>query len=699
MRLFINDINIELADKETIILLERNANVADPGRRAGSYTNDFKAILNPHNATALGYVDDLASISTVKVEKRQGAYLEKEEGSRIKSGFAQIVKVDHREETITITFFSGNTSWIDALKGRSIQDIWTRDLDHLWTEANIVASWSNTGGYIYPFIDYGRLTFQNSSNTFIDDWYPAMFQHTLVTRILENIGWKPSGDVIDSWLYKQTAVPFVNQRFIEETSNETLAEANRTTLQSHDLTRTPVSATSETTTELLEIDTIVKDDLGAFDLAQERYTATKSINDAVFVMTLNNASARVSIGSGSSTTATITLKIQKNGSSVQEITLNTQTADDIDNTVNGPFTISATVDLLAGDYVDCIAEFSYSSAVASTTIIQLVLNAESFTFELSEVNEEIAAGGTVTLSNNLPDIDQAEFIKDIALRHGALLTTDDYTQTLYFNSFENIVNALDEAEDWSERVNMIGVSEIDFTQIVNNYGRKSYFKYSPPGNDDDELLGYNDGRQIAYGDGRLDIDNDFIQGERDIYTSPFTATTQIEAFQGQAFGGVFMPYIPRRDYSGADTLRPNPRLLIVIQDVDIEDFNGDDGASISSVQINGGTIYTETAFSYFSKKRFNSDLDFITDTLSYDTPEDINSGDEGLLTKNYAAWLRILQNPRYIILSMKLWAHEFEFMDLSKPIYINNPEIQGYFMIDEVRFSGGDDLVRLIQVK
>ena len=697
MQFFINDTYVDLIPGESILFRLSNAEIGNPGNRSGSWTNDFKAVLNPSTQETIGYADSLQSSNSFDTQKKHAAYLKNANGSEVARGYAQIVEIDKRAKTITFTFFGGNTPWIDELRGKSIRDIWLWNLQHDWTEANIAASWSNTDGYIYPFIDYGRLTFQTDAYTFVNDWYPAMFQHTLIRRMIEAINWKVSGDIVDSWAYKHTIIPFVNERFVEDSEFQIPAEAEKTSTTGYDLTATPASGTSDSSTEVIQIDTIVTDELGAFDLGNNRYVAQKALNDAVFVATMSQTLVRRSTSNASFTDFDITWSIRKNGTAVVTQTLLSEdniSGSPADNSTTDNFTLSATMDLVTSDYVDVVIDFSYTDAVASSTIIQLLVQVADFNFQLTEVDDEIAVSGNVTLHNNLPDLDQADFIKDVIVRHGALVTVDPFSQTIYLNSTEQVLKQGETATDWSDRVDLNGISNINFTEIVTKYGKKSFFKYAAPSEDDEYVKSYNDGRELGLGDGKLDIDNDFIEGERTIYTSIFSPTLQIESAIDEFFDdSYYIPYIPRVSYDGSQTLRANPRILYVVQNTEVSDFT-----KVSSIIEIDGTNYTQTAFAYFAKPRLNSDLDFLNETLAYDTP-DINSPDDGLLTKNYAGWLRILLDPNYVRLSVKLWEHEFSNVDLTNLVEIQNTEIQGLFLIDQVEYSGDGDEVRLIQVK
>ena len=544
-------------------------------------------------------------------------------------------------------------------------------------------------------IDRGRLTFQNTGATFIDDWYPAVFQSTLVKRIFENIGWIAKGSFIDSWVHKHTIIPFTNDKFLEDNAEELEARAEYTTVKGYDLTATPASGTNDTQTDVIEINTIVTDNIGNFDLAQNRYTADRALKDAVFVARCSNTTGSIDFANASFTDASITLQIRKNGVVENEIEIITAENESgtYSDSVSGTFTISLTTDMAVNDYVDVVVLLEYTDAVVSTTIIQLLFQVGNFIFALQSVSGELLPGGNVTLSNNLPNIDQGAFIKDMMLRHGLLAIPDQYARTVSFEPFDKVLNNANNAQNLSDYVNVLTAQSIDFSKVVRDYGKKSRFYYADPNDDDNELTEYNNTETIKYGAGELEIENDFIESVKDIYTSPFGATYQGLAIDNLS-GNMSIPYIPRISYDGSDTLRTKPRLLLVVQDTLVTDFS-----TFSGVVRIDGTSYTNTAFSYFSKPLYNSGLDNITESLAFDIPNITAKMGNGLLDRWYIDWLAILNKPRFVELGVKLFSHQFETLDLSLPVYVDSKNIKGYFLIDQIVYRDGSDLLRLIQLQ
>ena len=697
MRLIIDNIDIQLAIGERIELTRSNAQVTKLGQRSGSFTNDFKVSMSANNMAALGYANELSANNTIQPEKRYEAQLFRDTGGEVKRGFIQIVSADYKNKTFTITFFTDNTSWIDLLKGKNIRDIYLGDYNHLWTKTNIVNSWTNTDGYIYPFIDYGRLTYQISTNTFIDDWYPAVFQSTLIRRMFEDIGWIAKGQFIDSWVHNHTVIPFTNSQFLEDNADELEARAEYPTVVGYDLTELPpTTPATGTQTDVIEINTIITDNVGNFDLAQNRYTADRALKDAVFVGLCSSSTASIDFAFASFTDATITLQIRKNGvveNSIELITADNESGTYSDS-VSGDYIISLTTDMAVNDYIDFAVVLEYTDAVSSTTIIQLLFQVGSFAFALQSVSGELLPGGNVTLANNLLDIDQSQFVKDIMLRHGLLAIPDQYARTVEFLPFSNVLNNAPNAQNLSDYVNILTAESIDFSKVVRDYAKQSRFYYADPNADDAEVINYNNVESLPFGAGELVVDNDFIDSVKEVYRSPFSATKQIKSFSS-ILGEVYLPYIPKISYDGSDSLTPNPRLLIVVQNTPVGDFAN----FYSTVTIDAAPAITNTAFSYFAKPLFNSNLDGVRESLGFDIPNITAKMGEGLLNRWYGDWLNILDKPRFIEIGAKLWPHQFEELDLSLPVFIDSEHIKGYFLIDQIVYRDGMDLIRLIQLQ
>ena len=115
MRLVINNIDIPLVPGENIELTRSNAQVSKLSSRSSSFTNDFKAAMTAGTIAALGYSNELSSENDINPETRYEAQVIRESGGEIARGFVQIVSADLVANEFTLTFFTGNRSWIDEI--------------------------------------------------------------------------------------------------------------------------------------------------------------------------------------------------------------------------------------------------------------------------------------------------------------------------------------------------------------------------------------------------------------------------------------------------------------------------------------------------------------------------------------------------------------------------------------------------------
>ena len=694
MNLFINDTKIELAPGEQIILSNSVGRVGEIDSRSGVVSADFDIIASASNTEALGYNNLLESGSTVSPSLKQPAYIE-DDGHEITRGFVQIVSWDKRNNRISVAFFGNNTNWFDLLAGKFIADIDLSEYNHTWTEANIVASWSNTDGYIYPFLNYGRLDGLLTASTYIDDWYPAVYQSTIAKKIFEGIGYKVAGPYTNGWTYKNTIIPFTNGQFLASGVGPSPSEAQKG-VYSTSLVESPVPGTSDSTSVVLTTPTIATDPDSAHSTSG-RYTAQEDLTQAVFRFTING-SAEITMANGVSTptTCTINFSVKENDSTtLLSVDLLTNTAN---NTVSatGPWVFDVQTDLASGNYINGNITLSYVDAVTSSTTVDISYDQTLYEFGLIETDEEIQPGGIVTLSNNLPNISQLDFVKDMIIRENLIITTNVITGTVYFTRFDDLYANMGSAVDWSDKVDLGDRLDIGFSEVVSAYARNNYFKYQDPEDDDYDLVDYQDNNNYPLGHGTFTIVNDFLPEDQEYYTSPFGATLNADSVDG-GVNTFKLGYIPRFDYSASARFEANPRILYVARDVSTDDIN----TTGSGVIFIDGTSYSETAYAWFSKSRLNSDVDDHDENLSFDLPTFNGAFGTSLLSRNYSNLLRILNKPRYVEIGVRLWAHEYRNLDFTIPIYIHAGDLQGYFYVDAIEEYEGDRtpaIAKLVQL-
>ena len=102
------------------------------------------------------------------------------------------------------------------------------DLDHEYNYGEIVSSWSNTDGYVYPMLDYGvnePLYQQTSERIYkVNDFRPAVFLHDIVDRIFRFADFSYTSTFLSSTFFQRLIIPWTNEGFTiseEEVANRT----------------------------------------------------------------------------------------------------------------------------------------------------------------------------------------------------------------------------------------------------------------------------------------------------------------------------------------------------------------------------------------------------------------------------------------------------------------------------------------------
>ncbi|MHC4870125.1 MAG: hypothetical protein ACYTE2_10675, partial [Planctomycetota bacterium] len=91
------------------------------------------------------------------------------------------------------------------------------DLDHEYNYGEIVNSWSNTDGYVYPMLDYGvnePLYQQTSERIYkVNDFRPAVFLHDIIDRIFSFADFSYTSTFLSSAFFRKLIVPWTNEGF------------------------------------------------------------------------------------------------------------------------------------------------------------------------------------------------------------------------------------------------------------------------------------------------------------------------------------------------------------------------------------------------------------------------------------------------------------------------------------------------------
>jgi hypothetical protein len=665
LELYINDIQIDLAESAYIGLDFEVNNLGSIETRQGFKSNDFNIQLSNKNVKALGFTNLIIlqySVANISPFIRQTASI-KQFNNYLSIGFIQIVKFNNNQ-TATVSFFGSNTDWFLLVKQLTFCDLDFSAYVHTYTAANIVASYSNTEGYIYPLIDYGKFT-DRSYDAIVDEFAPAVFVSTIVKQAFQKAGYKISGTFLDKIYYKRLIIPFSKKGWLQQTQD--YLDSRQLLFNSDPKIDSFTFADGFIP---LQFENVIKNDFGWF--SSPTITTTENIK-VKFTLSLDFV---IVIGN-------LSFREQSSGIALFQIANTTGV-----QTKTGVFTFEA--ELEAG----VVYEFNYVSTNLGTS----TLNLTTFEVDMTIVNE-VLEGQPVSLCVNLPKISISDLLLTLCYQFTLFFQVNPYTRTVDVFQFNDLYRNIPNAKNWSDKLIGGRVDEMNFTEIVQNYGQNTIFKYKENDNDT-ELDAYFVVNDENFGSGDFQIANDFIIDEKTLLESKFAPTININSFQDTAY----IPFIPIYELNNEvfeARIDPKPRILMLSGVENIPDF-GYPFETFTIEGVLGNETVSAMPFTYFFKQTLGiTTIDNFDFGLAFDVPNIPQPNDTTLIEKYYLELNRVLNAPIYLKAFFQLRQIDIDNLDFSLPIYLGYP-YNSYFFLNKIKqFRNSDTLTEceLIQLK
>jgi hypothetical protein len=447
-----------------------------------SYSFELQKTLN--NTRILG--NPMPDNLNKGVYQRIEASILNSDGAEIYKGYLRIEKV--LTGTYTCSFFAGNNNWFGMITGL-MSELPLSEYDQELNIDNVQASWDNTSGSTYTMVDNGALFTRGAAHLKIEDFVPGIYVKTLFQKIFNSAGIKLQGELLNDWMF-QNIICQKSPKNSNEIDRRT-SYVQKTTLQ----IEPEVPATIVPIKVLFDNDTtypFFDGDADLFDLPNSRYIADVPMDVEISASFLHN-----DLISDRSTW----IYAYVNGVQNKEIGV----------TKSGPTPVAsattsgtARVSLNTGDILEIYIEEEFSSLATDP-------------FEIYSGNVKITP---IFLYKNfgastVPNWTQQQFVSNVLRLFNALPSYNTANSTLTINLFDKIKErpALDLSEYISD-------TEVDYSEFVANYGKKSKMSYNEV--EFDDLKAYNSDKYFDYGQGYIEVNNDFIEPETDIIESDFS---------------------------------------------------------------------------------------------------------------------------------------------------------------------------------
>lgn len=432
-----------------------------------SYAFDLPKTINNTRILQNPFPDNISK----PVYQQIPARLLSDSGAELYDGYLRVEQVT---EVYACSFFAGNNNWF-AMIGGLLSEL---DLDQFsieQTRANIVDSWSQTEGIVFPLVDNGGLLTRSFRQTKIEDFVGAFYVKTIFNQIFAEAGIKIQGELLEDWMF-QNIVCLKNSKSQEEI-NARSSYVEKTTSQSlADATPTKVIWQNDSTFPFFDGSN------NNFDLSNSQYVSdlrqTLNIQCTLVLDTPNFIFG---------------IFIYVNGVSVAQIGTSITTE---------PLSLTKLINVNAGDVIEI---YAYQDNTPGSAIDLL-----SGTLKITPTFIYKTFGKSA-----VPNWTKQKFVSNILRLFNVLPSYDNGNKTLTLNLFEKIKSK--PAIDISE---YISKTEVDYSEFISDYGQNSRFSYNEV--EFKELQDFNVGQFFKYGQGVIEVNNDFLEPDVDIIESDFS---------------------------------------------------------------------------------------------------------------------------------------------------------------------------------
>ena len=647
--LFINGNIIDLSESSEIAVTYQANDVGSLQNRQGTFTNNFKIIENDHNVSALGFSHLMTSASLVPYSRLNCTYIEN--GVEIISDGYGILK-DSSGGFMTLQIVSGNIDLSKSIGDKLIGEFYLNDSSFIWDTESAFQSRDGSKYYIFPLIDWrsdSDVFFKDDSTADVRNMLPAAKVPDLFNRIEADLGFSFVGPYLESDEHKKM-----------------ILTPDEFTLNPAYLSQEKTKGTLTTTGNFLFGSFILPEDSG---IIYESIIPIQNTFDAGF--TSNNYTPSIDhIGNLSynallrvdwfnmSNYTPVQIQYERDfyivtriirasdGQILAEITSEVWTGGLPANNIEFSVILeTGNISLEASTFYYVSHDFVAHSHPNKES--KIVLRADVSTF--THTPTDILTPGSPLHFKDIFRMKLKDVLFDILNLRGVIIQTNTYKKEVQFNYFQDIVDNIPSALDWSDKVD-IRSKNLSFR--FGDYAQKNWFKFKE-----------NDAVSKGLGDYYFNLTNENLDPEKTIVALNHSATEQTSKYFGYN-----IPEIKGID-SSVKWQKPGFRIL------QTETQN----TSFSVVFDDGST--TETTSSSIPFARF--------------------IGFDKTVPEFYSALLGILDKTKALKLPLHLSEDDVSDVDFTIPIYLNIPEesIDGHFYLNKIEnFTSGLTLCEFIRL-
>jgi hypothetical protein len=650
--LIINNRRVDLGENTNIGLTFCANNIGELQNRQGNFSNTFKLPITKTNREIFEWSNLQTTASLMPYKKLKATY--KQNGVEIVSdGVAEIQSTDNNYFYVNV--YSGNLDLIEAIGDISVGELYKNDIVFPW-HINSVIYYPDF--FIYPLIDW-RLdidTFFDTNSVNVTEMLPCATMPSLFDRLAERIGFNFKGNFFSSQNYLNMILT-PNSFSIPKTdavkSSEPLIStlSNYTNIPSGSSTswinyfpsfrnenNNPDFATGVFKPSINKIgklkfageyDLFFSGSLGGpTPIVQKTVNVYVSISDVTGTIALYGP---IIYGPNSYGLNRIIIDIE-----TPEMTFIANTVYKVTLTLEVPQTNKNQIVNLT-DYQTQTKFLGYIGGVDSQSPSVVFPHYLEFT-----PSPKIAYNTNIDFTK-IFTMKVKDVLKDILNMEGIIIQTNNYSKSIQFNKFDDVILNKSIAKDWSGKLQNATQMAFKF----GNYAKKNNVKFKT----ESEFDSY------------FNLTDENLEVEKDVIKFSHDAT-----IENNKYAGYIIPKIDGLKDASNEWNNPSWRLLYLKKQ--ITNFN--------VTYTDGYLTTTQTNIPFCNFKNAKE-----------------------LIDENYTNIVSILQNPKVLKIVAKLNVNDISDLDFTIPIQIQRPDlnISGYFYINKIEnYKGGLTSCEIIEI-
>jgi hypothetical protein len=656
--LIINDRRVDLGENTNIGITFCANNIGELQNRQGNFSNTFKLPTTKTNKEVFEWSNLQTTASLMPYKKLKATY--KQNGIEIIiDGVAEIQSTDNNYFYINV--YSGNLDLIEAIGDLQVGELYINEIIPNWSFWNVITGNTLTKTLTYPLIDW-RVdidTFFNTSTIDVREMLPCIKVAYMFDLLAKKIGFIFKGNFFSSQNY-------LNMILTPNSFSIPKSDAVKSSQPLISTLSTYTNIPSGSSVSYVNFYPNFRNEnnnpdfaIGVFKPTTSKVGKLKFAGNYDLFFSLTNTGGSISTPSPKKVTLYVSI-VDVSGSIISygpivygpyiyglnTIVIDIQTPEMtfIANTI---YKVKLTIEIPQTNRNQIVNLTDYQT---TTTFLGSIggVNSQNPSVVLPHYLE-FSPSPKIAYGNNLDftkifTMKVKDVLKDILNMEGIIIQTNNFTKSIQFNNFDDVILNKSIAKDWSNKLQ--NATQMNFK--FGNYAKKNNVKFKT----ESEFDSY------------FNLTDENLEVEKDVIKLGHDAT-----LLGTKYSGFIIPKIDALKDASNEWMNPTWRLL----------YGKTQTTAFPISYTDGGTVISKS------------------DNIPFCNFKNAKE----LIDENYTNIVSVLQNPKVLKIIAKLNVTDISDLDFTIPIQIQRPDlnISGYFYINKIEnYKGGLTSCEIIEI-